>query len=279
MTPEIRPLILLLVGLVGLVITAWVLVPPFRARDHGAGYLGTHRLAVASLAAVLIIVLGLQLAVVPFFGITRGGLQGLTLGTFVVAVIFTDTPLVAIPLVRTIFAGVWSWGDLGLVPTHWTKLLLGVAFGLLALGVSAAIEVVLLSLGLRPSNQLQELQFVQGQGVGAFLVALLGVCVVAPFAEELFFRGYLFGMYRRRQPLWVAYVASSLLFSVVHAQPGTFDLSQTASLLPAIFVLGGLLAFLYQQTGSLVPGMIAHGVNNLVGLSVVYFLPQLTGAR
>ena len=46
--------------------------------------------------------------------------------------------------------------------------------------------------------------------------------------------------------------------------------SQMAALAVGIFSLGVLLAWTYQRTGSLLPGMLAHAVNNAFGLIVFY---------
>ena len=90
--------------------------------------------------------------------------------------------------------------------------------------------------------------------------------------EELFFRGMLFGLYRRRQPLWVAYVVSGLLFASLHLVPMLMNPSQMAGLGIGIFVLGTLLAWVYQRTGSLYPSIVAHAVNNATGLVLLYTL-------
>lgn len=58
---------------------------------------------------------------------------------------------------------------------------------------------------------------------GAGLVALgIGVVVIAPIVEELFFRGLLLGTMRRRWGTATAVVASSLFFGATHFQPLQF---------------------------------------------------------
>jgi membrane protease YdiL (CAAX protease family) len=95
-----------------------------------------------------------------------------------------------------------------------------------------------------------------------WLVAL--VCVLVPIGEEVFFRGFLYGTLRR----WgipAATLLSALFFGAVHQQIVHF--------LP-IAVLGVILAVLYERTGSLVPAVIVHAVNNIVAtLSTLYDWP------
>lgn len=95
------------------------------------------------------------------------------------------------------------------------------------------------------------------------LVALVGV--VVPIGEEMFFRGLAYGAFRRALGRHAAVLASAVFFAAAHVQPVEF--------LP-ILILGMILAYLYEYTGSLVPGMIAHAVNNLAALALFYVTPQ-----
>ena len=97
-------------------------------------------------------------------------------------------------------------------------------------------------------------------------VALLVVLVafVVPVGEEIFFRGLAYGAFRRALGRHTAVLASAAFFAAAHVQPVEF--------LP-ILILGMVLAYLYEYTGSLVPGMIAHAVNNLAALVLFYVTP------
>lgn len=90
---------------------------------------------------------------------------------------------------------------------------------------------------------------------------LLLVCVVVPIGEEIFFRGFVYGALRR----WGVAMAtglSAMFFAAVHQQVVHF--------LP-IFVLGVILALLYERTRSLVGAVAVHAVNNVVAiLSLLY---------
>lgn len=90
------------------------------------------------------------------------------------------------------------------------------------------------------------------------VLALLFVSVVlvAPLAEELFYRGMLFGLLRRRG-FWVAAIASSILFGAAH-------LSLTLFLPLALTGFG--LAIIYERTRTLWAPTIAHAVFNGVAL-------------
>jgi membrane protease YdiL (CAAX protease family) len=78
-------------------------------------------------------------------------------------------------------------------------------------------------------------------------------CVLAPIAEEFFFRGVLFAAARRRLSRGAAIAVSGLAFSFIHTNPVGF--------LP-IFLIGSLMAYLYERTGSLAAPIVVHMVHN-----------------
>jgi membrane protease YdiL (CAAX protease family) len=257
-----------LVVIVGLSITAWVFVPAFQGREAAARLLGSHRLEIGAWVSVIVLN-GLITLPLTLSGLLRID-QGLTLGTFVIAALSTDIPMLVFVYIRLIWPRALTWTDLGLkpLPLEYT-LRMGVAAGLGGLVIIDIVGTLLSQVGLRP-NQLEEFEFVLSEGPLAFVVLLIAAAVVAPFFEELFFRGFLFGVYRRRQPLWLAYLVSSVLFTILHLEPNRMSLSQMAGLSVGIFLLAILLAWLYQHTGSLYPGMIAHAINNATGLILFY---------
>jgi uncharacterized protein len=85
--------------------------------------------------------------------------------------------------------------------------------------------------------------------------------ILAPLVEEVFFRGFVFNGLRGRMDWWWAAVISGALFAAAHLDP--------LFLLPA-FLIGILLAFLYQKTNSIWPGMIVHFLVN--SLAVIFAL-------
>lgn len=89
---------------------------------------------------------------------------------------------------------------------------------------------------------------------------LLAAVVVAPICEEVFFRGYLFGGLLRGMNVWVATLASALLFTLVHGDIG--------SAVP-LLAIGLVLPILRWRTGSLWPGVALHTLNNLIAALTV----------
>lgn len=87
------------------------------------------------------------------------------------------------------------------------------------------------------------------------------VCVVAPIAEELFFRGFLFGGLRKRG-LVVALLVSGVAFGLAHVA------SAPIGFIVPLGALGVLLALLYERTGSLYPSIALHALNNSIAFGV-----------
>ncbi len=95
---------------------------------------------------------------------------------------------------------------------------------------------------------------------GLVLKGLLLVAVVAgPIAEELFFRGLLYGWLRVRIGVWRALWGTAFLFAFLHTDPVAF--------LP-ILGLGFLFGWVYEKTGSLAASMAVHIFHNAGMLTV-----------
>jgi len=100
---------------------------------------------------------------------------------------------------------------------------------------------------------------------GALLVlAAILVIVVAPVAEEFFFRGFFFTALRSRFSVYLAGLIDALVFGAVH-----YTSSQTLSILPILAFLGFAFCMLYAYTGSILPGIALHALNNSISYAHV----------
>jgi uncharacterized protein len=99
-------------------------------------------------------------------------------------------------------------------------------------------------------------------GIGIAIFAVMAIIVLAPIAEEIFFRGFFFAGLRKRWSLWPSAILSGAIFGLVHAPTGP-----TAAI--PLAGLGVGLAWLYNKTGSIYPSMLAHFLNNAIAISVV----------
>jgi len=90
--------------------------------------------------------------------------------------------------------------------------------------------------------------------------------VVAPIVEEIFFRGLVYGWLRSRAPLFVAVLLSAAIFAVAHVVP---------ILIPALFVVGIILALAYELSGSLWLSILLHGLQNSLAVTLIFVLLAL----
>ncbi len=97
------------------------------------------------------------------------------------------------------------------------------------------------------------------EDLGPTAVQVLLIAIVAPVCEETCFRGFLFGGLRERLPRLAAALISALIFGGLHATTGI-------SAVPPLIFFGFVLALLYERTGSIVPGILLHVLNNSVAL-------------
>jgi CAAX protease family protein len=100
------------------------------------------------------------------------------------------------------------------------------------------------------------------RGTVALLAVAFLVSVVAPIAEEFFFRGFFYGALRNWRGVWPAAIVTGLVFGAIHAGS-----AQIAFLLPLAF-FGFALCLIREKTGSLYPCMALHCANNSLAFGV-----------
>ncbi len=105
---------------------------------------------------------------------------------------------------------------------------------------------------------------VASDAIAGTVMLIASAVLIAPVLEEVIFRGLMqsvlvewFG-----QPMrWGVVLLASLVFAMIHADLNTGENWQA---LPGLFVLGLILGWLYERTGSLWPSIIVHiGFNAL----------------
>jgi uncharacterized protein len=97
------------------------------------------------------------------------------------------------------------------------------------------------------------------ESFGTLPLQILLIVIAAPISEEICFRGLVFGGLRTRLPGIAAALISGLIFGLLHALTGL-------SAVPPLMAFGVILALLYEKTGSIVPGIVLHMLNNSVAL-------------
>ena len=85
---------------------------------------------------------------------------------------------------------------------------------------------------------------------------IISITIMAPLVEELLFRGAIQGYMLRKgmKPLNAILIASAI-FGIVHMNPIQ---------VPFAFAIGLIFGWLYYRTGSVVPGIVGHFINNSI---------------
>ena len=119
----------------------------------------------------------------------------------------------------------------------------------------AAFVVITSLLSSRSELRLED------QSSTTIFLTFLNAVVLAPIIEEMAFRGYLynamFAAFKRKKERMVV---NAMLFASAHVFLGLIFIG--AGVPYYIFVLGYLLAGLYEESRSIVPGILLHAFNN-----------------
>lgn len=87
-----------------------------------------------------------------------------------------------------------------------------------------------------------------------YILLFIAVGIIAPLGEELLFRGFLQQFLEKHwKDITRAILITALFFATIHMNPYWFV---------QIYLLGILLGFLSWKTGSVLPPLILHGMNN-----------------
>jgi uncharacterized protein len=100
--------------------------------------------------------------------------------------------------------------------------------------------------------------------ISGLCITLIGIVILAPIGEELFFRGFLYRGFAA-SPLGAAgaIVLTDLIWTALHLDKPSLGL-------PNVFFVGLLLGWLRWRTGSIIPTIALHTLNNAVpGLAIV----------
>ena len=236
----------------------YVLAPAFQGPRAAWRGVGSHRLVLASTLLIVLVANVGPLAILPFMQ-TRGLCS---VPSFVSAALSVDLALIGVTYFRFMRPGVITVADLGL---RSDRLRSNVGFGLIlgaaVLVTSAAIQGALQAIGVH-QTQLVDLQCIRDFPGAGFSVVVLTGGILAPISEELYFRGFVFNTYLRTRGRSVAFVATSLLFAALHLN--------LPALLP-ILVLSLMFCWAYQRTGSIVPSVVGHALNNTAAFCILYF--------
>lgn len=150
------------------------------------------------------------------------------------------------------------WADVGLQAfskSYWGFIIIWL-IALIASSILILILMDLLHIGTENSKT-ESLQ--QNISLLTIMIGFVSAAIISPVYEEIFYRGFLYKLFRVKWGVGAGIFLSSFIFTIVHIP--------TYNTLPVNFVSGVICAWCYEKTGSIVPGMIVHGGFN--GLAVI----------
>lgn len=140
-------------------------------------------------------------------------------------------------------------------------------WALLGFGVMIGFEVGYIELLGVDETNVEDLG--EGSALAAVAVAL-AVILVAPVAEEFFFRAFFYRALRTRLRVWSASLIDGLVFGALH-----FQGADTAVILPVIAVFGVGQCLVYERTGSLFAVIAIHAAFNTFATLAIAPVPAV----
>ncbi|MCC7187925.1 MAG: CPBP family intramembrane metalloprotease [Anaerolineales bacterium] len=162
---------------------------------------------------------------------------------------------------------IFAWKRIGLQRLGFRK------FDSLSMGIGCGLSVAAYAVVI-VHNTLLTFLGVETQGMGIVKMfselespvwVFITAVIVAPFVEEMFFRGFLFQGFRKRYGWIPALLLSSGIFAAAHLDPVSF--------IPT-FALGAALGYVYHCSNSIWPSVILHFLNNGFAMCALLTLMQ-----
>jgi membrane protease YdiL (CAAX protease family) len=116
------------------------------------------------------------------------------------------------------------------------------------------------------ATQAQDVGFENLTSYSDLMLGFVGLVILAPLAEELLFRGYLFGKLRAINGFWASAIITSLTFAVAHMQ---WNVGVD------VFVLSLFLCLLREKTGAVWAGVLLHALKNSIAYFLLFIAPLL----
>jgi len=129
------------------------------------------------------------------------------------------------------------------------------------MSIVAVYSLSLSAAGIEPDTDLPDAVY---DNVLPLTIALILTTLIAPFVEEVFFRGFVYGgLARRFGWVWGA-IGSGLLFGAAHIANAGY-----VYVVPPIIGIGILFAWAYRYSRSLYTSIAAHFLFNLLQMIAV----------
>lgn len=173
-------------------------------------------------------------------------LFGYLLNRFVFKVTKTDVGLIGLP----------TWKDIGLALVGF------LVYMVLSSGLISIVSAIFPGFNV---NEEQNVGFANLNYNYEFILAFFTLIILAPIAEEILFRGYLFGALIKTYRPWISALIVSLIFGFVH---GSWNVGIDT------FALSVVLCSLRLNTGTIWSGILVHMTKNSIAFYLLFINPS-----
>lgn len=155
------------------------------------------------------------------------------------------------------------WFDIGIMPpVYLAYLICSAVMAGLVLWLAPEVDM----------TQAQSIGFADLTETYQYVLAFLTLVVLAPFAEEALFRGYLQGKLRQVTSLGLTVIVTSVVFALLHL-PG--DGALQWNVVFDVFVLSVALCLLREWTGTIWAGVLLHMLKNGIAFYFLFINPSI----
>ncbi len=150
--------------------------------------------------------------------------------------------------------GLPTWTDLGLAPIAFIAALI------IGTGISAIFSAIFPWFNI---NQAQEIGY--STTIFGFdrICAFIAICIIAPIAEEILFRGWLYGKQRAKLGAIFAIILNAAFFGFMHGQ---WNVAITVG------AMGAVACLLREITGTIYSGILLHVLKNTIAFLLLFTL-------
>ena len=225
--------------------------------------LWTFKDVIFAILIFLVVVFTVGIFIYMFVDVNSGGISEFNKAVFLGILVIIQS--------GSLFSLSWYFGvkkyknklsDLGL---REFKIFRGIGYSLIILPALFAFEIFysffVTHLFQARMPEVNYVDLFGGETLGIVLTVLL-VVIVAPVAEEVFFRGFLYPAFKKRFGKWLGVLISALIFGLFHIN---------IWLIIPISLIGLINILLYERTKSLDSCIILHSMNNLMAVLVLFW--------
>lgn len=210
------------------------------------------------------------------------GLDGPVFMTSLTAVVFALTLAIVVGLPYAIRGSRTTKQELGLtrLPSWYDLFWAPVSFVAYMIVAGVILAIVTSVLPSFDADEVQDIGFENLSAYYEYVLAFITLVVIAPVAEEILFRGYLFGKLRKYMPVAGAVLLSSVIFAALHLsyeedpETGALMVTQWNAALN-ILPLAVALAVLREYTGSIWASILLHAMKNGIAFYLLFINPSI----